>query len=73
MAAAPRDPTAPTRRAWWVRGMVQGVGFRPFVVRQARRLGLSGHVSNRSGGVRVEAVEGVLDEVSQQSQGRRAG
>jgi acylphosphatase len=33
-----------------VRGRVQGVGFRYFVVREAEALGLSGWVRNRSGG-----------------------
>lgn len=38
-----------------IRGAVQGVGFRPWIVRTARSLGLRGHVRNLSGGVRVEA------------------
>ena len=37
------------------RGTVQGVGFRPTVVRIARRLGLSGSVRNDGDGVLVEA------------------
>ncbi|MGE5289338.1 MAG: carbamoyltransferase HypF [Micromonosporaceae bacterium] len=40
-----------------VEGVVQGVGFRPFVYALARRLGLAGHVGNDSRGVFVE-VEG---------------
>ena len=40
-----------------VEGLVQGVGFRPFVHSLARRLGLAGSVSNDSAGVTVE-VEG---------------
>ena len=38
-----------------VEGRVQGVGFRPWVVVEARRLGLSGQVSNSARGVVVEA------------------
>ena len=40
-----------------VRGVVQGVGFRPFVYRLAREHGLAGWVLNHSGGVEIE-VEG---------------
>lgn len=38
-----------------VTGRVQGVGFRPFVSRIARELGLSGWVRNRSGEVEIHA------------------
>jgi len=38
-----------------VRGIVQGVGFRPFVWRLARALGLNGRVWNDGQGVAVEA------------------
>ncbi|MFA9440207.1 carbamoyltransferase HypF [Uliginosibacterium sp. sgz301328] len=38
-------------------GVVQGVGFRPFVARLANDLGLSGWVANRANGVVIE-VEG---------------
>jgi acylphosphatase len=39
-----------------VRGRVQGVGFRYFVMREARRLGLDGWISNEAdGSVRVVA------------------
>ena len=37
-----------------VRGIVQGVGFRPFVYRLARELGLDGWVRNDAAGVTVE-------------------
>ena len=45
------------RRAITVRGVVQGVGFRPFVYRLAVRHGLRGFVRNQAGIVLIE-VEG---------------
>jgi hydrogenase maturation protein HypF len=45
------------RRAIAVSGVVQGVGFRPFVYGLASRLDLGGFVKNRTGGVLIE-VEG---------------
>ncbi len=45
------------RRRIRVRGIVQGVGFRPFVYNLARELGLAGYVCNSSSGVTVE-IEG---------------
>ncbi len=49
--------TAPetTVRAWRVRGRVQGVGFRAFVQRNGRALGLTGWVRNMPDGS-VEVV-----------------
>jgi hydrogenase maturation protein HypF len=38
-----------------VRGAVQGVGFRPWVYRTARELGISGRVFNHARGVTIEA------------------
>ena len=43
------------RRRISVQGIVQGVGFRPFVFREASRLGLCGLVRNDSTGVIIEA------------------
>lgn len=45
------------RRRFDVRGVVQGVGFRPFVYVTASALSLTGSVANDSGGVIIE-VEG---------------
>jgi hydrogenase maturation protein HypF len=45
-----------------VTGIVQGVGFRPFVYRVACGLGLGGLVRNTSGGVEIE-VEGSPDRI----------
>jgi len=45
------------RREISVRGIVQGVGFRPFIYAQARRHGLAGLVRNDADGVHIE-VEG---------------
>jgi len=39
-----------------ITGVVQGVGFRPFVYGLARRLGLTGWVKNTSAGVEIEAA-----------------
>jgi hydrogenase maturation protein HypF len=46
-----------SRRQIHIRGIVQGVGFRPFVYNLAQRLHLSGYVLNSSAGVLIE-VEG---------------
>lgn len=45
------------RQRLTVEGTVQGVGFRPFVYRLARELGLSGYVRNTPAGVIIE-IEG---------------
>lgn len=37
-----------------IRGIVQGVGFRPFVHRLVRRCGLNGYIQNTSSGVALE-------------------
>ncbi len=43
------------RRRLRISGLVQGVGFRPFVYRLARRFSLNGRVCNNAAGVEVEA------------------
>src|SRR6478672_9817554 len=52
------------RRRVRVTGVVQGVGFRPFVYAAARRLGLTGFVRNEGDGVRdeVEGEAAALDQ-----------
>lgn len=56
-------PAVTEARAIRVRGVVQGVGFRPFVYRLARRYGLQGWVLNGEDGVdiRVEGPAANLD------------
>ena len=57
-------PTASIRRKHvHVRGIVQGVGFRPFVYSLARSLGLIGYVFNSSSGVTIE-IEGGEAEIN---------
>jgi hydrogenase maturation protein HypF len=55
-----QDATA--RRRIRVVGVVQGVGFRPFVHRLATELALSGHVGNDTEGVFLE-VEGTRENI----------
>jgi hydrogenase maturation protein HypF len=58
-----RRVTALTRARIRVEGIVQGVGFRPFVHALAGRLGLAGLVGNDPGGVFCE-VEGASERVA---------
>ncbi|MFN8377501.1 MAG: carbamoyltransferase HypF [Anaerolineae bacterium] len=51
------------RQRLFVRGVVQGVGFRPFVYGLALRYGLAGFVGNSSAGVFIE-VEGPPDALA---------
>jgi len=53
--AVPNDESK--RERLTVEGAVQGVGFRPFVYRLARKFGLTGYVQNSSAGVVIE-IEG---------------
>ncbi|MEA3396140.1 MAG: carbamoyltransferase HypF [Chloroflexota bacterium] len=52
-----RDVNTELRAAYHIAitGIVQGVGFRPFVYNLAERLGVRGWVLNHSGGVAIEA------------------
>ena len=49
------DATTIARKRFRIAGVVQGVGFRPFVYNLASRLGLAGFVKNDAAGVVVEA------------------
>jgi len=58
----PDRPPNAARLAIEVRGVVQGVGFRPFVYNAARFRGLSGWVRNDSDAVRIE-VQGPPEDL----------
>lgn len=49
-------------RKLWIRGIVQGVGFRPYIYSLADRFQLSGWVRNTSSGVEIE-VNGSPDQL----------
>jgi hydrogenase maturation protein HypF len=51
------------RERYEVRGVVQGVGFRPFVYRLALEEGLAGFIGNSTGGVTIE-VEGAASHLA---------
>ncbi|WP_326822288.1 carbamoyltransferase HypF [Streptosporangium sp. NBC_01756] len=53
MSSGPAEPS--TRIEIRVEGIVQGVGFRPYIHSLARRLALSGRVGNDGAGVFIEA------------------
>ena len=54
---------SPQRRGVLVRGVVQGVGFRPFVYRLATEEQLTGSIGNDTDGVTIE-VEGEADRIA---------
>lgn len=58
------NDTAIERQQIHVTGVVQGVGFRPFVYGLAKRLGLAGWVLNSSDGVDIE-VQGTNDQLAE--------
>ena len=61
------------RRRFVVHGVVQGVGFRPFVWRLARDLALAGRVRNDARGVFVEGEgpRGALDDFRRRVESER--
>ena len=58
-----------------IRGIVQGVGFRPFVYTLATRHGLNGWVKNTSAGVEIEVdgEKGSLDRFLHELRGEAPG
>lgn len=56
-----RLPTSCIASRLTVTGLVQGIGFRPFVQRLATRHSLGGWVRNESGGVGIHVEGGALD------------
>jgi hydrogenase maturation protein HypF len=53
----PRDAGAPQTERITLWGVVQGVGFRPFVAKLAHRLGMSGEVQNTGGLARISLTD----------------
>ncbi|BBF94001.1 carbamoyltransferase HypF [Blastochloris tepida] len=62
MLGSPHDPMEPvSREAIRLRGIVQGVGMRPFVFALAERFKLAGFVRNDANGVSIEVEGSALD------------
>jgi acylphosphatase len=59
-----RSSDDPITRRYVVRGRVQGVGFRWFVEREARTLGVAGWVRNRADGTVEVLATGSKDQLS---------
>ncbi len=57
-----QEPHEVLREALQVRGVVQGVGFRPFVYRLANEEGLGGFIGNDTDGVTIE-IEGLAERI----------
>lgn len=64
MSDKPSTTSSDARIEARILGLVQGVGFRPFVAKLARRIGLKGYVINDGRGVFVD-VEGPSDRVDE--------
>jgi hydrogenase maturation protein HypF len=66
VSAPARTSTTVVAARLRITGVVQGVGFRPFVDRLARRHGLAGWVRNAAGDVQIEieGADGAIDEFS---------
>ena len=60
-------------RRYYVRGRVQGVGFRYFVQREALKLGLDGYAKNRADGSVEVYASGPPDRLSELKQRLWAG
>jgi hydrogenase maturation protein HypF len=58
-----RTTDTPVRRRFTIAGVVQGVGFRPFVSRLASSLELGGYIVNAPEGVIIE-IEGPAEDVA---------
>ncbi len=60
-------------RRWVISGLVQGVGFRYFVCREATELGVVGWVRNRPGGTVEVVATGSAGELDQLDAALRRG